>query len=294
MSDTLRELQLCELEILREIKRVCEMHGIRFVLASGTLLGAVRHQGFIPWDDDIDIEMPYTDYLRFEKIAQKELGDGFFIQTSETDPDYSFPYLRVQKKNTTLLRDWDDQTPGHHRVWIDVFPLADLGGKLDFRMKRLILRICAFLRMSQKTFDLGKDWLQQRSNKLTFALVTMARRIPERIRWRIRKQLLRRVFRPQNTPDVTFVWTTVTRRIPREVYAEPDAQLWFEDDTYPVPQGYETYLKILYKDYMQFPPPEKRKPPFTLRINLEHDWDSSAMGPDGKVPFELKIIEGQH
>ena len=294
MSEALRELQLCELDILKAIKRVCVKHKIRFVLASGTLLGAVRHQGFIPWDDDIDIEMPYQDYLRFQEIAQDELGDAYFLQSSETDPDYCFPYLRIQKKNTTLLREWDAQVPEYHRVWIDVFPLADLGGAFDFRAKRLILRTCAFLRMPQTRFDLNKDWLTQQKGKALYTLAATVRKLPEKFRWNLRKRLLHTVFRSRNTPDMTFVWTTVTRRIPREVYAEPDQQLWFEDDYYPVPQGYDTYLKILYKDYMQFPPPEKRKPPFTLRINLEHDWDPSAVGPDGNPLFELKTIEGQH
>ena len=291
MGETLRELQLAELDILREIKKVCERNRIRFVLASGTLLGAVRHQGFIPWDDDIDIEMPYEDYLRFQEIAQKEMGDGFFIQTSDTDPRYSFPYLRVQKTNTALLREWDKIVPGLHRIWIDVFPLADLGGEADFRTKRLLLKICAFLRMDRDSFEMSRTWLKQRSNPVQYALTILARTLPEKLRWRIRKGLLHRVFRHRNTPDVTFVWTTVTRRIPREVYAEPDGMMWFEDDYYPVPKGYDTYLKILYKDYMQLPPEEKRKPPYHLYVNFNRDWTPGSDCP--WEDLEWKVIEGQ-
>jgi len=289
LDETLRELQLAELDILREIKRVCERNQIRFVLASGTLLGAVRHRGFIPWDDDIDIEMPYEDYLRFQDVAQGELGEAFFVQTSETDPTYSFPYLRVQKRNTALLREWDKRIPGQHRIWIDVFPLADLGGDADFRMKKTLLKICAFLRKDQASFEIDREWLKKRSGAFRFMMVELARAFPEELRWRARKLLLRHVFRRRNTPDVTFVWTTVTRRIPREVYAEPDEMMWFEDDYYPVPKGYDTYLKILYKDYMQLPPEEKRKPRFSLLVNFEREWtpEADCQGPGWKT------IEGQ-
>ena len=291
MSETLRELQLAELSILKEIKRVCERNHIRYVLASGTLLGAVRHQGFIPWDDDIDIEMPYEDYLRFQKVAQEELGSGFFVQTADTDPSYSFPYLRVQKTNTALLREWDKNSPGYHRIWIDVFPLANLGGNFDYRLKRLLLRICSFLRMEQATFEMNREWLKSRSGSFQFMLVVLARKLPEKLRWRIREWLLRYVFRRKNTPDVTFVWTTVTRRIPREVYAEPDEMMGLEDDYYPVPKGYDTYLKILYKDYRKFPPIEKRKPPFNLLVSFDHEW---IPGSDRRWDdMEWKTIEGR-
>ena len=291
MDDTLRKLQLEEMEILKAVKRVCESNHIRFFLASGSLLGAVRHHGFIPWDDDIDIEMPYEDYLRFQKIAQGELGEAFFVQSSDTDPLYHFPYLRVQKKNTALIREWEKDIPGKHRIWIDVFPLADLGGDADFRMKRLLLKICSFLRMDGASFEINRAWLKQRSNPIQYALTILCRRLPEKLRWSVRNGLLHWVFRHRNTPDVTFVWTTVTRRIPREAYTEPDEMMWFEDDYYPVPKGYDTYLKILYKDYMQLPPEEKRKPSFHLLVNFEREWmpGSDCQWKD----FGWESIEGQ-
>ena len=117
--------------------------------------------------------------------------------------------------------------------------------------------------------------------------------LPESFRWKLQRSLLRRfVFGNANadTPDVTFVWTTVSRRLPREIYDEPDGKLWFEDDYYPVPKGYDEYLKIMYKDYMKYPPEEKRKPAFNLYVNFEQEWIDNSE----ENIIELKFIKGQN
>ena len=86
MDDKLRQLQLSELEILKEFVRICEKHHLKYVLTGGTLLGAVRHGGFIPWDDDIDVAMLRADYDRFAQLCKDELGPKFFYQSPATDP----------------------------------------------------------------------------------------------------------------------------------------------------------------------------------------------------------------
>lgn len=91
-------VQHIELEILKKIDEVCKKHNINYWLDSGTLLGAVRHQGFIPWDDDIDIGMLREDYEKFLKVAQKDLGDDYFLQTRSTDKNYPLVFAKVRKK----------------------------------------------------------------------------------------------------------------------------------------------------------------------------------------------------
>ena len=98
----LRDLQLVELEILREFVRVCEAHGLRYYLAYGTLLGAVLHRGFIPWDDDIDVTMPRPDYERFARICASELRPGFTWQSYRTDRHYPFLFGKLLKDGTVL------------------------------------------------------------------------------------------------------------------------------------------------------------------------------------------------
>ena len=103
MNYNIGDIQQCGLEILRDFKKVCERNGLRYYLSCGSLLGAVRHHGFIPWDDDIDVQMPFEDYQRFLQIAQKEMGEKYFVQNSDTDPQYAFAYTHIRKNNTALI-----------------------------------------------------------------------------------------------------------------------------------------------------------------------------------------------
>ena len=87
-EENLKKLHETEIEILDAIVEICDLHQLKYYLIGGTLLGAIRHCGFIPWDDDLDIAMPRRDYNRFLKIAKKELNSKFFLQTCTTDKNY--------------------------------------------------------------------------------------------------------------------------------------------------------------------------------------------------------------
>ncbi|MGL5575482.1 MAG: LicD family protein [Sarcina sp.] len=124
----LRDAQLTMYKMLKKIDKICEKHGIEYYLSDGTLLGAVRHKGFIPWDDDLDISMTRENYKKFEKVAQKELGDDFFVQTVDTEEKYGtygIP-MKVRYNHSLLVEHKALDAVYNQGIFIDVFPMDKL------------------------------------------------------------------------------------------------------------------------------------------------------------------------
>ena len=119
--DKLRQMQLCELEMLKEVDRLAEKYHLSYNMAYGTFLGAVRHKGFIPWDDDLDISMPLSDVKKLEAVWKKEFGEKFFLQTPHTDIA-PFPFYKIRRNHTLMLDVQLKHLQMHHGVWIDIFP----------------------------------------------------------------------------------------------------------------------------------------------------------------------------
>jgi lipopolysaccharide cholinephosphotransferase len=124
----LRKAQLIMLEMLIEFDLICKKYKLQYWLDSGTLLGAVRHEGFIPWDDDIDLSMPIEDYNKFIEISQSELSSDIFFQTKETDGNFKFDYmkLRSNKANIVEFHEKDKEIDYHQGIFVDIFPMLTL------------------------------------------------------------------------------------------------------------------------------------------------------------------------
>lgn len=145
--DELRKLQLCEYEILKAVTTVFENHHLNYYLVYGTLLGAVRHKGFIPWDDDVDLCMERKDLLRFVKYAKKDLSSEYFVQTPKTERMGRWLFCKVRKNGTLCLQGGEKKTDAFHQgIWIDIFPIIDFsnyGGikKTQTQIIRLLQRL---------------------------------------------------------------------------------------------------------------------------------------------------------
>ena len=124
-TDTIKKAQAVMLEMLIEFDKICQKYNLKYWLDSGTLLGAVRHDGFIPWDDDIDISMPVEDYNEFTKIAQSELSDGMFLQNKKTDPTFPFDYNKIRSSKATIIEFHEEgkDVDYHQGVFVDIFPM---------------------------------------------------------------------------------------------------------------------------------------------------------------------------
>lgn len=122
--EKLRKVWDTELEILHEVDRICKKNNIRYFACSGTLLGAIRHGGFIPWDDDIDLVMFREDYNKFRKIAEREMSEKFFCQSGYNDKGFFGGLLHIRKNGTTaILRKMYPKAKYHQGIFIDIFPL---------------------------------------------------------------------------------------------------------------------------------------------------------------------------
>ena len=119
--ELLRKVQLTQLEIAKEIRRVCEENDIPYFLTCGTLLGAVRHQGFIPWDDDMDVGMLRENYEKFCRIAPEKLKPEYCWQSWYTDPNYALPFGKVRKRGTLYLEAKSHRL-AENGFYVDIFP----------------------------------------------------------------------------------------------------------------------------------------------------------------------------
>lgn len=126
VTEDVKKLWAVQLDLLEQLKKLCEKHDIKYFAGGGTLLGAIRHEGFIPWDDDIDIHMLPEDYERFCEVAKKELEEPYFFQHYTTNPHIGAALSRIRRSDTTALTQFEyDTAPESHNygIFIDVFPM---------------------------------------------------------------------------------------------------------------------------------------------------------------------------
>lgn len=137
----MNDLQACQLKILKAFINVCETHHLRYFLIGGSALGAIRHHGFIPWDDDIDVGMPRPDYEKLLKLKDPFQKTPYFLQTYRTDFNYLYNFAKIRDNNTTFIETPYAHHQINHGVWIDVFPLDGMSYKKDIAPKKLAYKV---------------------------------------------------------------------------------------------------------------------------------------------------------
>ena len=243
----LRRQQMRMLDILLEVDKICKRHDIKYWLSSGTLLGAIRHNGFIPWDDDLDIEMMRPDYLRLMEVLPSELPGWLALQNSETDDNYFYFYAKVRDRRSRML-----EKNGYDRLWkeqgiyIDIFPLEQHPIWLH--------------RLTEKTVGhMYKIWRTSTDDATTIRKV---RRIFDLNNRRV-FPFLRRFVLPLTSrcSSVITAGMGIPFRNPR--YAEcifPLTTHDFEGLQLPVPGNADAHLRHHFGDYMRLPDLTKLAP----------------------------------
>lgn len=254
----IREVQKVELKILREVASICEKHGLRYFLYYGTLIGAVRHKGFIPWDDDVDIVMPREDYKRFLEIAKKELPSHLFLQHRTTDRGYCYLIAKVRDSNTTFIEQAGYAFKNMHQgIYIDIFPLDSVDG-LKLKQKILVktLRVLWNVYFMKKHPYYTEQNVLQKINLSIYKLLPLNCSLLARIYEKL--SMLCKDKKSEYVAD--FTHNPKMKQIYRREWFSQIVKLEFEGELFNVPSGYDECLKHVYGDYMQLPPEEQRRP----------------------------------
>lgn len=255
-DDVLAKLHKVQVEILDEVVRVCEENDIKCFLAGGTLLGAVRHKGFIPWDDDIDICMLRDDYDKFISIANNKLSNKYFLQCYDTDDAAYFPFAKVRKNGTLFNEELVKDYKSNKGIYIDIFPLERINDPYSKK-----LRLDAMLIKNIWETHLYKVGAYPRIKDCRHPLISFLMNFKSKKgleKWQMR--LLKR----QNIPNGKYVCCLIgAYDYKKDIYEYdklfPLKKIEFEGKQYNCFKDNDYYLRNLYgDDYMQLPPVEKR------------------------------------
>ncbi len=245
---SLREKQLEMLKILKRIDEICKKNNIKYCLAYGTALGAVRHKGFIPWDDDADIHMSVADYKKFEKIWHEKYSDdeSFFLQNYKTDVKYPMSLPKIRNTKIDVKEKYFENIGTTEGLWVDIFVVGYYSNnRVVQRLQNISLTLGNFL--VHKYFYISKnEYVKQHHNHVGLKAF-LFRFIPDTIRKPLIKMLFRLSYNSKKKGNVKDLPNNLTLG---ENYNENLVYVDFENTKMPIPKNYDKYFREFYGDYM--------------------------------------------
>ena len=269
MENQLRKLQLTELEILKKIDEFCQKNNITYSLYGGTLLGAVRHKGFIPWDDDLDICMLRSDYQKFIDLWEKEGPKGYILQNKEIDGNFTQSFTKIRKDHTTFLQKEDLPVKYHTGIFVDVFPIDRIPDNFFFRIQFYIR--CLFFQLYTREFVPKQGNIALRIGSKVLLTI-----IPKKYRKSQRKKMFEKITKYSFNDSLHTIGietiNSLMQLLPADLF-ESIEYLPFEGKKFMCTSKWSEYLKIKYGDYLSLPPKEeqiwKHDP---LKIDFKKNW----------------------
>lgn len=250
MKDIQQMHKLVLLELLREFDRVCRKHSIPYVLMCGSALGAVRHKGIIPWDDDLDVSMLRNDYERFLRVAPADLKEPYYLQ-AEGSAHWMMNFSKLRKNNTTYLEKFHPKDNKMHQgIYIDIFPCDNASDKewirrLQYYASRITLAQSLWRRGYETDSKIKKIFMAICSSISTKPFLKLA------------------MMKNKTDSECVQTFLSCTSRYKKGIYKRSwfteTVEMDFEDMKVPVSAHYDELLTVLYGDYIKLPSEEERK-----------------------------------
>lgn len=255
---SLEEMKEIEVEILKKIDEVCRNNKLTYSLMDGSLIGAIRHKGFIPWDDDIDIMMPRPHYEKLKDILIKEPIEGLKYMSSETQEDFYYPFAKIVSTKTTM-KEYKSLEINDYGVFIDVFPID---GIYENKIKRFIqMRLIKILR---PFLEISFHEKIDTNSNIKFIIKSLINIFAKMIGYKKIVSFINKISKKCNynqSTYVTILYSTISTKAKkyykRDVF-ENVSYRKFEKEEFAVIKEFDRYLTDLFGDYMELPPIEKR------------------------------------
>ena len=265
----LKQLQACELEMLKVFDKICKDNNLKYSLCSGTLLGAVRHKGIIPWDDDLDVRMTRENYDRFLEIWEKIKPEGYTIQNKENTPNFPQSFTKIRKNDTAFIQYEWEKGAYNTGIFIDIFPLDRIPRK-KFSKFLFIFRSYKYLIYTRENFH-------SETNKFLKFMVAFIMKVTtpnHRMKYRKRfVEKLRKIDKDETLNCIGIEMPSMLKvEFPPDV-ADKYVELDFENERFMCFKKWHEILKAMFGDYMQLPPLEERTwSHHPIVIDFEHSW----------------------
>lgn len=247
-KESLRKSQLKMLGILEKVDKVCKEQNITYWIEGGTLLGAMRHGGFIPWDDDLDISMMRDDYNRFQEVAADLLPADLFMQNRKTDTDFFHLECKIRDLNSYIADGGDDNSLKYQKgIFIDIFPYDEAPGKWHKFMGKIARQTCVA--------DVALNTVHHLTWTTELQFLYFKMKLPIlRLIWKLGTAMTRNGKFVAIDPRLSWC-----RAIHRRESIFPLTEVEFEGKKFPAPALPDEYLTKLYGNWRQIPPKEKQQ-----------------------------------
>ena len=261
-NEELKKIQSIEKEALNILAQICHEENIEFFLVGGTALGAIRHNGFIPWDDDIDIGMTRENYEKFLSVAPKKLPQKYYLQTPYSSKTTPYYYSKIRINGTKFIEYSNRNVPMHQGVYIDIFPFDEVPDKecdnlKQFNKAKNLNKLFVY-RQSPDLSEKPRNFRRKIKACLRFGMHLLCKFIP----YDMLLRTLEREFTKYNgTNQKAYACLNVPIRKAEYILKSdlrPIVQYEFEGMSMPIPNNWDKYLRTHYGNYMELPPKDKR------------------------------------